>query len=100
MSDTSAEPPGPTADQLAVIEWAKTVDSVLPDGFATTVAVLRSRYGHKYVIRRNGRLWVATDVDPDTETAPTIIEETLTRFVAALENPGPRAGNPFNHQTE
>ncbi|MEE2049507.1 hypothetical protein [Nocardiopsis tropica] len=54
----------------------------------------------RYVIWRIGRLWVATDVDPLTETAPTIIEDTLTRFVTELENPGLRAGGPFGRPTE
>jgi len=100
MTGTGSGPPDPTADQVAAIEWAKAFEAISPDSFAPAVVALRARYGHKYVIRRSGRLWIATDVDPATETTPTIIEDNLTHFVAALESPGPRVGAPFDHPTQ
>lgn len=100
MSGKDVNPPSPTADHPTVIEWARGFDAVPPDSFDQAVTALRARYGHRYAIRRIGRLWVATDVDPLTETAPTIIEDTLTRFVTELESPGLRAGGPFGRPTE
>ncbi len=62
---------------------------------ALTLDALQERFGDRYAIRRHGRLWVATDRDRDTRTAPTVIEDTTAKFVAALENPDPRAARPF-----
>ncbi|GAA4918792.1 hypothetical protein [Streptomonospora salina] len=56
------------------------------------LALLRSRYGERWTIRRTEHLWVATAVDRDAEHAPTLIEPDVERFVQQLEDPPARAG--------
>ena len=63
------------------------------------VEALRRHYGDRYIIRRHGSLWVATTRDPESDAAPTLIEEDLERFVASLEFPSTRAGRPLRMTT-
>ncbi|GAA1781086.1 hypothetical protein [Streptomonospora arabica] len=56
------------------------------------LALLRSRYGERWSIRRTEHLWLATAVDRDAAHAPTLIEPDVERFVRQLEDPPSRAG--------
>ncbi|MDT0305245.1 hypothetical protein [Streptomonospora wellingtoniae] len=58
------------------------------------LALLRSRYGQRWSIRRTEHLWLATAVDRDAEHAPTLTEPDVERFVQQLEEPPARAGRP------
>ncbi|GAA1755547.1 hypothetical protein [Streptomonospora arabica] len=56
------------------------------------LALLRSRYGERWTIRRTEHLWLATAVDRHADHAPTLIEPDVERFIQQLEDPPARAG--------
>ncbi|WP_017602300.1 hypothetical protein [Nocardiopsis lucentensis] len=59
------------------------------------LARLRAEYGDRYWIRCTHRTWIATDRDPHTTTAPTLMADSPEELAAQMTNPGPRAGMPF-----
>ncbi|GAB3718742.1 hypothetical protein [Nocardiopsis nanhaiensis] len=70
------------------------MDSSERDAARKALDALRRYYGDTYTIHRNGILWVATHRDPNPDTAPTVIEESLERFIASLEFPTQRFARP------
>ncbi|MFB9803391.1 hypothetical protein ACFFN5_23055, partial [Streptomonospora salina] len=56
------------------------------------LALLRSRYGERWSIRRTEHLWIATALDRDADHAPTLIEPDVKRLVQQMEDPPARAG--------
>ncbi|WP_116247718.1 hypothetical protein [Nocardiopsis sp. FIRDI 009] len=59
---------------------------------------LRDRHGDRYVITRVGRLWKATDRDPNTTTEPTLVEDTPTALEERMRAPGPRVAVPYQRE--
>jgi hypothetical protein len=56
---------------------------------------LRARFGDRYWIRCTDRTWIATDRDPDTGTAPTLMADSAEELAEQMLSPGPRVGMPF-----
>lgn len=56
------------------------------------LALLRQRYGDRWLIRRTEHLWIAATIDPDPPHAPTIVEPDVETFVRGLEAPPARSG--------
>ncbi|TQN28334.1 hypothetical protein FHX37_3668 [Haloactinospora alba] len=59
---------------------------------APLLRLLQEHYGHRWRIRCTEELWIATVLDTDTDSAPTIIEHEIEKFVRQLENPPHSAG--------
>ncbi|CAM3795673.1 hypothetical protein GCM10009799_36290 [Nocardiopsis rhodophaea] len=54
--------------------------------------LLRERYADRWTIRRTPHLWIAVAVDPDTDRAPTVMNDDVEEFVRELEDPPARVG--------
>lgn len=79
----------PTTTDLFL--WARAVDQAPPTNWKSVLDRLQKEFDD-YSIKRLPSFWMASDLDPDTDTEPTIIETTTERFVQSLISPGPRYG--------
>lgn len=82
-------------EKLDLIPWARALDLVGRDDWAPVLERLQDEFGDRYRIVRLTTLWKATDLDPHTDTEPTIIEPTVEALVRKLLDPGPRFGKSF-----
>ncbi|MGQ4271027.1 hypothetical protein [Nocardiopsis changdeensis] len=83
-------------EKLDLIPWARALDVVGRDDWGPVLERLRHEFGDRYRIVRLTTLWMATDLDPDTDTEPTIVETRVEALVRKLLAPGPRFGKSFD----
>ncbi|WP_435111364.1 hypothetical protein [Nocardiopsis synnemataformans] len=91
MTVTQEKRPG-ALDGFDLTVWAQAIDAVPPLDWQPTLTRLNERFGDRYRIVRLPSCWMITDRDPDTDTEPTIIADTVAEAVTKMLNPGPRFG--------
>lgn len=67
----------------------------MPKGWQSVLDRLSAEFEGRYSIKRLPSCWMASDLDPDTSTEPTIIEDTTEKFVRQLLNPDPCWGRRY-----
>lgn len=82
-------------ERTDLIPWARAIDQVSRDDWKPVIDRLKGAFP-EYSIRRLTRSWLASDMNPDTTTEPTIFADSVEELVRHLLSPAPRYGRAFN----
>lgn len=82
-------------EKFDLIGWARALDEDPPATWQSVLDRLQDEFEGRYSIKRLPSCWMASDMDPHTPTEPTIIEDTVEKFVRRLLSPAPRWGRRY-----
>ncbi len=82
-------------ERADLIPWARAIDQVSRDDWQPVLGRLQDAFPG-YSIRRLTRSWLASDMNPNTSTEPTIVADSVEELVRQLLAPAPRCGRAFN----
>lgn len=85
----------PPKEKTDLIPWAKAVDQVPRENWKPILDKLQAAFEDSYSIRRLKTCWLATDLNPNTDTEPTIVADSVEDLVRHMVYPDPRFGRTF-----
>lgn len=92
MTMTQEHPAISALDGPQLHHWAQLVDEFPPRDWSRVLANLAGIRPGKYRITRLNTCWLISDMDPNTDTEPTFVADTVAQAVSHILNPGPRFG--------
>lgn len=92
MTMTHQHPVLTELTERQIHHWAELVDAYPPTNWSSVRSALAQLRDGKYRVVRLTNSWLITDNDPDTDTEPTIVADTVAEAVAKILHPDPRLG--------